>query len=267
MDLDETLDGIEQLLDEGRPADARRLALRALEEHAGEIDLQRLAAASLWELEGPAAAIGELEQALDGSEDPAGLLALLADACFAGARFADAERYALRALEEEELPETLEVLSRLRERQGRDEEALELMRKARALDPEHFFLPARMSRGEFEGCAEEALKLLPEPFREAMRGQLTLMVEPVPSEAVLREEEPPLDPGILGLYAGLPLPAREPSQGGASLPDRIYLFQRNIERISPDRDTLVEEIAVTLLHEIGHFLGFDEEELEALDLA
>lgn len=267
VDLDETLDRIEHLLEEGHPADARRIALKALDEHGDDIDLKRMAAAALWELEGPAAAIGELEQALESDEDSAELTALLADACFASARFEEAEQYARRALEGEEQPETLEVLSRLLERRGQDGEAQALMRKAQALDPEHFFVPERMSAPDFERCAEEALARLPEQFRDAMRERLTLMVEPLPTEPLLREEEPPLDPGILGLYAGLPLPEREPSHGSGALPDRIYLFQRNIERISPDRDTLVEEIAVTLLHEIGHFLGFDEEELEALDLA
>ena len=55
--------------------------------------------------------------------------------------------------------------------------------------------------------------------------------------------------------------------GGGGLPPRIHLFQRNLERFAVDREELQEEIAVTLYHELGHYLGLDEEELEELDLA
>jgi predicted Zn-dependent protease with MMP-like domain len=113
--------------------------------------------------------------------------------------------------------------------------------------------------------ADDALAELPDPFIAAMKEHLALMVEPFPSQALLTTEDPPLDPGLLGLYNGTPLPEREPTHLSGRLPDRIYLFQRNIERAASDRETLVREIAITLYHEIGHFLGMSEEDLEELD--
>ena len=73
--------------------------------------------------------------------------------------------------------------------------------------------------------------------------------------------ESPLDPETLGLFEGVPL-----GEGSdAELPPRIFLFQRNLERYCTHSE-LVVEIAVTLYHELGHLLGLDEEEVDALGL-
>ena len=50
-------------------------------------------------------------------------------------------------------------------------------------------------------------------------------------------------------------------------PNTIYLFQRNIERVARDREDLVEQIRITLYHELGHYLGFEEEDMDGLGLA
>ena len=89
-------------------------------------------------------------------------------------------------------------------------------------------------------------------------------VEAVPAEAILLEEEPPFDPAILGLYRGIPLPER--TSDSQREPDTIHLFLHNLERVTGSREELLREIAITVYHELGHFFGFDEEELEELDL-
>ena len=76
------------------------------------------------------------------------------------------------------------------------------------------------------------------------------------------EIEPP--DTLLGLYQGIPLTERHWDYGNA-LPDRILLFQGPLERESDDEDDLVVAIGETLIHEIGHYFGLSEEEIEAIE--
>jgi predicted Zn-dependent protease with MMP-like domain len=69
--------------------------------------------------------------------------------------------------------------------------------------------------------------------------------------------------GLLGLYRGVPLPERSVNQV-VEMPARIILFKANIERACRGRSEMIEQIRITLLHEIGHHFGFDEEDLEEL---
>ena len=94
---------------------------------------------------------------------------------------------------------------------------------------------------------------------------MAILVEPVPPLELLQMETPPLDPELLGLYDGTPLPDRDQPTTATSLPDRIYLFQSNLEHDADDRDDLVEQIRITLFHEIGHYFGFTDEEREERD--
>jgi predicted Zn-dependent protease with MMP-like domain len=77
---------------------------------------------------------------------------------------------------------------------------------------------------------------------------------------------PPLSPTILGIFRGAPYGQKASADPWSHLPSSIVLYQRNLERFAADRDELVEQIGVTLLHEVGHFLGLDEEELAARGL-
>ena len=73
-------------------------------------------------------------------------------------------------------------------------------------------------------------------------------------------------PDLLGLFDGVPLP--ETGEDGVVLrPNRIFLFQRNLERMAATREELDEQIRVTLYHELGHYLGFEEEDMDDLGLA
>jgi predicted Zn-dependent protease with MMP-like domain len=122
-----------------------------------------------------------------------------------------------------------------------------------------------MSRKEFEEEIERSAEKLPENFRKHL-GEVAVIVEDLPSEAILREEDPPLDPELLGLFVGTSLEDRTHMGPGGEQPPRILLFQRNLERYASDAEDLRDEIAVTLYHELGHYLGLDEEELVQIDL-
>ena len=95
-------------------------------------------------------------------------------------------------------------------------------------------------------------------------------MQDVPHESLASgEDADEVLPDILGLFEGVPLPETgEFDAGGAGWrPNRILLFQRNLERVAFDREDLVEQIRITLWHELAHYLGFEEDEMDDLGLA
>jgi predicted Zn-dependent protease with MMP-like domain len=123
-------------------------------------------------------------------------------------------------------------------------------------------------RAEFERLVADALASIPRRFRDAM-ANLAIVVEDEPSRELLEEMEPEgleNDPSatLLGLYQGTPLTERTWDYGN-TLPDRILLFQGPLERDSDDEDDLVVAIGETLIHEIGHYFGLSEEQIEDIE--
>ncbi len=120
-----------------------------------------------------------------------------------------------------------------------------------------------MTRTEFRQLVDEALGTIPERFREAMQN-IAIVVEDVPSAEQLAsvEIEPP--DTLLGLYEGTPLTERQWAHGN-TLPDKITLFQGPIEDSCVDEDDGVVCIGETLIHEVGHYFGLSEEEIEEIE--
>ena len=116
---------------------------------------------------------------------------------------------------------------------------------------------------EFEQLVEEAIESLPDDLREAM-SNIAIVVEDEPSRALLREMGITPPGTLLGLYSGTPLTERRWDYGN-TLPDRIQLFQGPHERSAKDADDLVVAIAETLIHEIGHYFGMSEEQIEEIE--
>ena len=81
--------------------------------------------------------------------------------------------------------------------------------------------------------------------------------------AVTVEDEHPRDPDLFGLYEGVPLPQRGQGYSG-TLPDRITIYRVPLEEEFADPDELREEIRITVLHELAHYFGIDEERIEEL---
>ena len=120
-----------------------------------------------------------------------------------------------------------------------------------------------MLRGQFEKHVAEALASIPQRFRKAMQN-IAIVVEDEPSQELLDEMELGPSDTLLGLYQGTPLTERHWGYGNA-LPDRVLIFQGPHERESEDEDDLVVAIAETLIHEIGHYFGLSEEEIEEIE--
>ena len=120
-----------------------------------------------------------------------------------------------------------------------------------------------MSREEFERLVVEAVTLIPKRFRREMKN-LVLVVEDQPGPELLEEMEIVPPDSLFGLYQGTPLPERG-WQFGNSLPDKITLFQRPIEEDCEDSDDIRAVIGETLIHEVGHYFGLSEEEIEDIE--
>ena len=119
----------------------------------------------------------------------------------------------------------------------------------------------RLTDREFEELVRQALQELPPGIQNAMEN-LAILVEEWPSGEEL-EEAGLVEPGeLFGLYRGVPLPEREGLP--PPLPDTITLYQGSIELACHSREQVVQELRVTLLHEVGHYLGMGEVDLEAL---
>ncbi len=154
-------------------------------------------------------------------------------------------------------------LALVQERLGSDDQAEQAFVQANALDPERYPLPVDVDEAFFRAAAAEAFENLPRSIREYV-DDVPILVEDWPGEALLAAEN--VSPQILGIYIGTPRTEAEISAQPEDL-TRVILFKRNLEKICRDRDELIEQIQVTVRHEIGHHLGLSEEDLERLGLA
>lgn len=152
-------------------------------------------------------------------------------------------------------PWSFHYLGLLAERRGEDPEPF--FAKARALDPEEFPPPTHLSIAEFDAAVADAIAKLPEHARPHLDNAV-INVEPIPSDAEIKEG---LSPTILGVFAGTPIDERLSLHASHQETVRITLFQKNLERFARTREELLEEIRITVLHEVGHLLGLDEDEL------
>ena len=259
------VDAIWQALEEGEPEKARAQLDQLRQSRGGHPDVRIVEAAVLLE-EGEAAEALSALAGADRSADPALLFHMRALAAFDLARFEAAEADARRAIAiQPAFAEALDLLSRICEHLGREEDAMRFAEEAGVIDAEKFGPPPDITDEEFDALVEKAVKELPARVRDQLE-ELPVHVMPLPPRAILTAEDPPLSPDILGLFVGHHLLER--STGDLpDTPGAIYVFRRNLLRACADRDELEREIRVTVQHEVGHLLGLDEDDLERWGLA
>ena len=114
-------------------------------------------------------------------------------------------------------------------------------------------------RRRFERLVEVARRRLPPEIRHYL-GSVVIRIADEPDSEQRRTSELAEADILFGLYEGVPLVERSAGYG-MTLPDRITLFRRTFERACSDEAETIEEIRRTIIHEVGHHLGFDEDAL------
>ncbi|RJS18069.1 hypothetical protein DRW03_26365 [Corallococcus sp. H22C18031201] len=185
-------------------------------------------------------------------------------ALFELCRFAEA-RKAFGALldDPERAAHVHQHLGLLLEREGKWKLAQGHFDKARELSPEDFPEPPLPSQEDFRAAVAQAVAGLSSDMRRDLKG-VPVDTEELPSDADLLANQPPLSPTILGLFRGPSL--SEPCDGKETPCRSVVLYRRNLARAVRTPDELREQIRVTLLHEVGHLRGEDDEELAARGL-
>jgi predicted Zn-dependent protease with MMP-like domain len=120
-------------------------------------------------------------------------------------------------------------------------------------------MPYRVSREVFENLAEEAFTTIPKKYLKYFKN-VTVHIEDYPDDDVLefmgmRKDE------LLGLFTGPGYASPGFFDNPAPMPDSIILYQKNIEAISDSEEKLLEEIRITLVHEVGHYFGLSDDDL------
>ncbi|MBD3336124.1 MAG: hypothetical protein GF355_11475 [Candidatus Eisenbacteria bacterium] len=182
-------------------------------------------------------------------------------ALYSAARFEEAETK-LRELEPTDLgPGLVEYhLAVVLEHLGRKEEAEGCYAAAHAADPDAYPLPLRLTATEFDQAMNRARAKLPRNLRDRL-DEIPVIVDELPPREILTQiEKEVLAPDIFGLFVGTNLHDESVFEV-PGLPAAIYIFQRNLERACRTREELVSEVATTLYHELGHYLGLEEDGL------
>jgi len=114
-------------------------------------------------------------------------------------------------------------------------------------------MAVQLSDAAFDKAVDDALDQVPDEFL-ALIDNVVVLVE---------DDPPPDDPELLGVYDGVPLTERGDDYGFVA-PDRIILYRNPLKDMCDTVDELVDEIAVTVVHEIGHYFGIDDDHLDEM---
>jgi predicted Zn-dependent protease with MMP-like domain len=120
----------------------------------------------------------------------------------------------------------------------------------------------RLTEDQFGNLVERAIEDLPEEFQKYLR-DVVIEVEDLPDRRTVRMMGRGSLRGLLGLYHGTPLTHRSVEHSGR-LPDRIVLYKENIEDYCGSPEEIIEQVRKTVLHEVGHHFGLEEDELRSM---
>jgi predicted Zn-dependent protease with MMP-like domain len=117
------------------------------------------------------------------------------------------------------------------------------------------------SHAPFERLVARALAGIPAPFREAL-AEVAIVIDDEPTAEQRRDNELGPDEMLYGLYEGVP--RTEYGADWSAVPNRITLFRLPLEEDFADPDDLADEVRITVIHELAHHLGIDDDRLEEL---
>jgi predicted Zn-dependent protease with MMP-like domain len=117
-------------------------------------------------------------------------------------------------------------------------------------------MPVEMERADFEVLVDQALDGIPDELAQLVRNVVVLV----------EDDPPPDDPTLLGLYDGVALTERY-GDFGMELPDRIFIFRKPLLDMCESEEELVDEVRITVVHEVAHHFGIDDDRLHDLGYA
>lgn len=271
LKLDEHNDEMRLMMAEAFLADdqleeALELCDALLRRNPNNLEARFTLAEVLLEMGGAKEAAELYESIVDEQPDNAAALLGLGVALYEVCEFELSVQALEEALEcDPELADAYFHIGLINERKGNTAAAEKAFKRARQIDPEAYPPPLKVSHKDFEKVVTEVLKTMPPRLREALKN-VTISVEDFPSEEELKASDPVLSPNVWGLFRGH---THAEETGGdilARLPSEIVMFRTNLSRGVADRAELMDEIRVTLLHEIGHYLGLDEDGVDKIGL-
>ncbi len=109
----------------------------------------------------------------------------------------------------------------------------------------------QVSPQRFEGLVADALDDIPDGLAQFMDNVVVMI-----------EDDPP-EPGLLGLYEGIPLTERD-DYGGFAMPDRVTVYRLPLLEMCTSEDELVDQVTITVIHELAHHFGIDDDTLHEL---
>jgi len=121
----------------------------------------------------------------------------------------------------------------------------------------------KMTREEFEKVVEKAISDLPAKFRRKMEN-IAVVIEEEPSEEIMLQMHLRSRKELLGLYQGVPITKRDSNYCNV-LPDKITIFKKPIEALNQEEEELKSTIRGVVIHEIGHYFGMDEGDIEQVE--
>ena len=120
----------------------------------------------------------------------------------------------------------------------------------------------KLNNKEFDRIVQQAIGRIPEEIRRHL-DNILITVQKRPAPEMLEEMGYPPDEPLLGIYWGVPLNERSVAEPPL-YPDTIFIFKEPLEEMCETREELEEEIEITVVHEVAHFLGMSEERLAEL---
>jgi predicted Zn-dependent protease with MMP-like domain len=253
----------EEALAEGDAEGAERTLRRALKLAPNHRDVSFLLGDALRDQGRLDEAEGLYRAVVLGTPGDADAWAALAGALLFQLRWSEAHKAANRALREDPgHPEAAYIRGVLRERRGDYPGAQRDFLRAWTADPALWSLPVPLDDETVEEVVVDTLEALHPTLREYL-ADIPILLEEFPSDEVLQQYDPPAYPTeLLGYFSGHSLMERSTDDPWSGVPGAIVLFRRNLQRFARDREHLLEELRITLFHEVGHFLGLDEKDME-----